>query len=199
MPASVRIALRMMNHLTDGTRRPTPLGVAVTLIGAGGIAWAITVLWLNMRAVMDVGGMCAQGGPYVIETPCPDGVAWMIPVSIVGGLAAAGVWVWGLWILDRGSPLPLAMPAWGALFGALGWNFMEYALDPPGSGGGPEWGWLVCGVVFWLMALPGVFALRGAVRYARSAGVRGRWGLGATAAGIALGIRLAVLMVAAAG
>lgn len=45
----------------------------------------------------------------------------------------------GLWLL-----------AWPALFLSLGWNFLEFGLDPPG-GGGPEWGWLICAIVFGLM------------------------------------------------
>jgi Short C-terminal domain len=39
---------------------------------------------------------------------------------------------------------------WPALFLSLGWNFLEFGLDPPGPGG-LEWGWLVCAVVFFVM------------------------------------------------
>ena len=36
---------------------------------------AITLTWtfFSMRAVMNVGGSCADGGPYVSAQPCPDG------------------------------------------------------------------------------------------------------------------------------
>ena len=39
---------------------------------------------------------------------------------------------------------------WGVLFGSLGWNFLEFAF----KGADIVWGWLVCGVLFWPMALP---------------------------------------------
>jgi hypothetical protein len=47
----------------------------------------------------------------------------------------------------------LGLPAIGGLlFLALGWNFIEFGLDPPG-GEGTVWGWLIPGVLFWVMAL----------------------------------------------
>ena len=47
---------------------------------------------------------------------------------------------------------------WGVLFGTLGWNFLEFAFKGPDI----VWGWLVCGVMFWAMALPAfVFMLGG--------------------------------------
>ena len=53
---------------------------------------------------------------------------------------------------------------WAALFGALGFNFLQLGFDPPESmSSGGATGWIVCGVVFWLMALggliPGLMAL----------------------------------------
>ena len=41
--------------------------------------------------------------------------------------------------------------AWPALFLSLGWNFLDYGLDPPGGDDGLVWGWLVCAVLFFLM------------------------------------------------
>ncbi|MEZ5189817.1 MAG: hypothetical protein R2717_02260 [Schumannella sp.] len=34
-----------------------------------------TLLFLGSTVVMGLGGYCASGGPYVIETQCPDAVA----------------------------------------------------------------------------------------------------------------------------
>lgn len=193
MTAPYRSARNALYHLGDGGRGPTALGAGLTALGALGLALCLTVLWWNMRAVMEVGGMCAEGGPYVIETPCPDGAAWMMPLSIVLGLVLGLVWVAGLSRLD-GRAVPLFMLAWGALFGSLGWNFLEYGFDPPGDGG-VVWGWLVCGVVFWIMALPGFMPLWVAARTVPTAGSRYAWALAATAGGAALGIWLGMRFV----
>lgn len=41
--------------------------------------------------------------------------------------------------------------AWPALFLSLGWNFLEFGLNPPGPESGLVWGWLICAIVFGLM------------------------------------------------
>ena len=50
-----------------------------------------------------------------------------------------------------GSYATIAAYAWPALFLSLGWNFLDYGLDPPGPDDGLVWGWLVCAVIFFLM------------------------------------------------
>jgi len=45
---------------------------------------------------------------------------------------------------------------WAFLFGALGWNFLESGF---GGHGGDVSGWIVCGVVFELMAAPAFVVL----------------------------------------
>lgn len=120
---------------------------ALLTLGTVGFVFFLTLMFESMRSVMDVGGTCASGGPFEIRQECPEGVAWMMPVSIFGGLASLGIGAIG--VFREGGPRPYAF-AWSALFLALGWNFLEYAFDPPG-GGGLAWGWLVCGVVFVLM------------------------------------------------
>jgi hypothetical protein len=124
--------------------RPT---IAIVLSLAG-VACGLTLLYLGMRSVMDVGGFCAEGGPFVIEQHCPQGVPGVMVGSILGGLVLAFVYVGtAVW---RGIP-SFAGLLWPALFLSLGWNFLEYAFDPPGAGGGVWWGWLICGIVFMLM------------------------------------------------
>lgn len=108
---------------------------------------ALTILFLAMRAVMDVGGMCAEGGPYQIEVHCPDGVPVLLIGSIWLGLVAVFVYVWAA---SRAGAPALAGLMWPALFLSLGWNFLEYAFAPP-FGDGPVWGWLIPGVLFVLM------------------------------------------------
>jgi hypothetical protein len=125
-----------------------PVGTVV-----GVLVLAITLTWtfFSMRAVMNVGGSCADGGPYVSAQPCPDGsylIAIAIPVMIITAMAGSAA------ALSINAP-NLLMPMWGALFGSLGWNFLEFGF----KGGGVEVGWLVCGVVFWLMAAPAVLGM----------------------------------------
>jgi hypothetical protein len=130
------------------------VGVAFTLAG---VACALTLVYLAMRSVMDVGGYCAEGGPYTIRQHCPQGVPAVMVGSILGGIVLAFVYV-GL-TLKSGIPSFAAL-LWPALFLSLGWNFLEYAFDSPLAGGGIVWGWLVCGVVFALMGgLPLLVAL----------------------------------------
>jgi hypothetical protein len=68
----------------------------------------------------------------------------MLVTAMVGSAAAISV-----------TAPNLLIPMWGALFGSLGWNFLEFGYDH----GHLVWGWLVCGVMFWLMAAPAVFAV----------------------------------------
>jgi Short C-terminal domain len=119
------------------------LGIAV---GLGGVACAMTVLFLSMRAVLDIGGSCATPGAYAVAHPCPDGVAGLTVGSVFLGLAAA--LVYAISLVPKG-PGFLGL-LWPALFLSLGWNFLDYGWNPPG-GEGIVWGWMVCGILFVLM------------------------------------------------
>jgi hypothetical protein len=128
--------------------------VVCTLVVAVGLTWT----FFAMRAVMHVGGSCASGGPYVSAQPCPDGAVLMavaIPAMLIAAIAGSAA------AMSVGAP-NLLLPMWGALFGSLGWNFLEFALAGPGV----VWGWLVCGVLFWLMAAPAVLGMLVVVRNA---------------------------------
>lgn len=132
------------------------------LVGMAGLAFAITILWLSMRAVMGIGGACASGGPYVPAVECPEAVVLLTPVSIFVGIAALGLAAWGGAGL-RGGWIGLLFLAWPALFLSLGWNFLEFGLRPPGGQPGQiVWSWLFCAVVFFLIGgVPLVGALWG--------------------------------------
>jgi hypothetical protein len=118
-------------------------------------AASITLMYESMRAVMDVGGSCGSGGPYVVRQECPDG-AGLIVVGIFGALLGTGLVVAGAF---RNGP-QLWVFAWPALFIALGWNFLVYGLDPPPPEEGLVWGWLICAVLFFLMGgVPLIFVL----------------------------------------
>ena len=118
------------------------LAVSVALVGVG-LAWT----YLGMRAIMDIGGACATGGPYVPVQSCPAGASTLlsvgIPLLLLATFAASGL---ALWI--KAPTLLLLM--WFLLFGSLGWNFLEYALAEDDI----VMGWLVPGIMFELMALP---------------------------------------------
>lgn len=136
------------------TTRSAALTVASVLVVAVCLTWT----YLVMRSVMNVGGACADGGPYVSAQPCPDGTWLMalgVPVliiaSMIGTVSASSV----------GAP-NLLVPMWGVLFGSLGWNFLEYSFAGPDV----VWGWLVCGVMFWAMALPAFVFMLGGLRAA---------------------------------
>jgi hypothetical protein len=117
-----------------------------TLLGTVMVSAGITMLFLAMRDVMNVGGACASGAtPYVSAVPCPN-TAWMAPVGIFGGLI-------GLFMAGGAKPsgAPTVLPfAWSALFLALGWNFAEFGVNPP-DGSSVAVGWIVCAVLFGLM------------------------------------------------
>jgi hypothetical protein len=133
--------------------------VARLLVSAFGLAACVTVIFLSMRAVMDIGGACASGGPYVPVQSCPDGIPALMTIGMLGlfGFGALGLWA-GAQVGRGWAALPFL--AWPALFLSLGWNFLEYGIRPPGSQSGPEIGWLVCGVVFVAMgAIPLVIGI----------------------------------------
>ncbi len=126
------------------------LDVALYLLGIVGLAAALTIVWLSMRAVLDIGGYCAEGGPYEIAHHCPDGVALLLPLSIFGGLGSAGLMAWKG--AQLGGPYGgLVLLAWPALFISLGWNFLQFAFFPPPPSTGIELGWLIPGVLFVIM------------------------------------------------
>jgi hypothetical protein len=124
---------------------------AVTVVCLLLMSIALTWTFFAMRAVMNVGGACADGGPYVSAQPCPDGavlIAIAIPVMLISAMAGSAA------AMSVNAP-NLLVPMWAALFGSLGWNFLEYAFKGPDV----VWSWLVCGVLFWLMAAPAVFGV----------------------------------------
>lgn len=137
-------------------KRPPYIRVAVLTVCLLLIGLSVAWLYYPMRAVLDVGGACAEGGPYVIETHCPDGTTFLMlgaPLWFAGafiGLVAAAA---------LSAPQPI-FAGWALLFGALGWNFIDYAFNADPSGAVVT-SWLVCGIVFWMMALPAVAILVG--------------------------------------
>lgn len=124
-------------------------GLLLALIGAAGLALGMTILYNGMALIMQTeGAFVASGGPYEIAHPADDWV-WAVPVSIWVAFLFGGV---SIVASLRGWGVNLIALAWSALFFSLGWNFLRFGLNPP-EGMTATWGWLVPGVVFWLMAL----------------------------------------------
>ena len=131
-------------------RRAT--GAVLVFVTAGGVATALTSLFMGMRAVMDIGGTCGSGGPYEIAHPCPAGVAGLLPGAIWGGLIFTGLYVL---VCAKFRVPSLVSLIWPALFLSLAYNFFDYGVRGSVNGG-----WIVCGIVFALMgAVPLVWAV----------------------------------------
>lgn len=110
-------------------------------------ALCMMLLLQGFLSLMAIGGSCASGGPYVIETECPDAVALFMPLSIFGGLASVAISV----IFAQGFGTSLTDLAWPVLFGSLGAGFVA-SMDAVG---------FIVGGVFLAMAIvPLVIALR---------------------------------------
>jgi len=126
-----------------------PIGLALALVAAGGIAASITVLYRSMGTIMETSGaFVASGGPYEITSPAP-GWVWVLPVAIWTMLIFGG---FALYATKKGwgeSPL---LYGWMGLFISLGWNFLRLGFSPP-EFMTSTWGWIVSGVVFWIMGL----------------------------------------------
>jgi hypothetical protein len=131
-------------------RGATIVDVALYLVGVAGLAASLTIIWLSMRAVLDIGGYCADGGPYEIAHHCPDGVGLLLTLSIFVGLGCAGLMGWKGATL--GAPYDgLVTLAWPALFISLGWNFLQFGLFSPVGDSGIELGFLIPGILFVIM------------------------------------------------
>ena len=127
----------------------------------------LTLVFLGMRSVMDIGGACAEGGPYVPVQPCPDGAALALFAGAFGLFGAAGLMIWFGSRLGKGY-VTLVFLGWPLLFISLGFNFLQYGLNPPPDQQ-LEWGFIIPGVIFWIMGFgPLLFGLWG-WRAARSA------------------------------
>jgi hypothetical protein len=124
-------------------------GTIGVLISGGGIVVGLTVLFLGMRAVMDIGGSCGAAG-----TPsCPGHVGGLVPAAIWGGLIFAGLYLWQC--MKHHVPSFVSL-LWPALFLSLGYNFFDYAFRNSTVAAG----FLVCGIVFGLMGgLPLLYAI----------------------------------------
>jgi hypothetical protein len=125
--------------------------IAGTFVGWGLFVFSFTVLYQGSAALSNIGGFCASGGPYVIQTECPDAVMWALPLGFVG---VAVSWVIAF-VVQKGFSMPLVVWGWPILFVGLG---IEFFLSIPVSG---AFVGILCGTLFVIMGLaPLVFELR---------------------------------------
>jgi hypothetical protein len=133
-------------------------------LAVGLVSASLTVLFLGMRSVMNIGGSCASGGPYLTARPCPGHVAALMPAAIWGGLIFTGLYVF--FAMHYGVPTIVSL-AWPALFLSLGYNFFDYGV----RGAAGQSGFLVAGAIFVLI---GGVPLVGALPHLWRVYVRGR-------------------------
>lgn len=110
------------------------------------VSWLVfslsfSLLYVGSATVMGLGGFCASGGPYVIETQCPEAVVAFVPVSIWTGLAGVAIGA----LFAQGFGTPLVSWAWPILFVGLGVAFLISSTVPGGIS------FLVIGIVFVIM------------------------------------------------
>lgn len=103
--------------------------------------------------VSGLGGFCATGGPYVIETECPDSVVVFSLIAVPGMLIACGI---ALFFAD-GFGMPLLAWAWPVLFVGLG---IQFLLSMTPDVGGIIMGVLLGGLFIVMGAVPLLFVLR---------------------------------------
>jgi len=139
------------------TARRTLLAISLLLLASA----FLTLFWLGMRSVMDVGGSCASSNSsFDVRQRCAGGGAVAVPLGIVLGLASLGGYVA---VTAGTASQKLALAAWPALFVGLGINFVQYALAGP-ENEGIVWSWLACGVFFALMGIAPVVLARRSLR-----------------------------------
>ena len=127
----------------------SPVGLVLAVTGAAGIAASITLLYRGMSTIMETSGaFVASGGPYEIASPAPEW-AWIMPVSTIAMLIFGGLALYGT---KKGWGESPYLYGWMGLFFSLGWNFLRLGLKPP-EFMTSTWGWIVSGVLFWIMAL----------------------------------------------
>lgn len=124
-------------------------------VGAAGFVVCLVAATVAMREFMiETGGACASGGPYISAQECPAGTTALLFGGLLGGIFFA-LLLAGSSAALGGPVLAPALAMWAATFGAFGWNFIDLGiLDPPG--GEVEVGWAISGALFWAMALGGL-------------------------------------------
>jgi len=99
--------------------------IAGSVVSWAAFAFFFLGLFQSAGVVMGLGGYCASGGPYVIETECPEAVIVFAPLGVFGMFFAAGV----AFAVARGFGVSLIAWAWPILFVGLGIQFLASAAS----------------------------------------------------------------------
>jgi len=115
----------------------------------------LSATWLvaGARAQLAVGPSCATGGPYEIVAPCPEHSTSLV---LVGMFLSVAVALGGTFAaLSVGAP-NLVVLHWTLLLGGLGGLFVVWGLSNDGD---VSWSSVLVGLVFLVMAVPGVYLM----------------------------------------
>lgn len=127
------------------SRLSSPFGrILGSFLSWGIFTYAFLGLYQSAGMVIGLGGFCASGGPYVIETECPDAVILFAPGGIFGMFLAVAI---GLFVA-QGFGVLLTAWAWPILFVGLAIQFFLGAASGVGIGTN-----IFVGVLFVLMGL----------------------------------------------
>jgi len=110
-------------------REETPLAITLAMLSLGGVACIVLMLGLALIPLLEVGGFCAEGGPYEIRQECPSGVTPVMAGGIPLGLLLCFVYI----VSIPSSWKPMIMLAWPAVFGFLGIAFVIGAFTTGGT------------------------------------------------------------------
>ena len=143
-----------------GTPRPPRFAGPAWRIPGAIVSWVLfmfgfTLLYLSASILTTLGGFCASGGPYVIETQCPDTLIWAFPVGFFSVFIS-----WALaFFFQKGFSAPVLVWGWPILFVGLGIGFFQ--MIPLGG----VFVGILCGTLFVLMGVaPLIFELRAGPR-----------------------------------
>lgn len=104
-----------------------PLGAIIALLALAAVALLSGLILLAARAIINIGGYCAEGGPYVIAQQCPQGTATILGLGIP--LMIGLIFVY---IVAKPSPWPtLIFWFWPIIFIGLGLAFIVGAFAAP--------------------------------------------------------------------
>ena len=126
----------------------------LTLLALFAMSVLCGLIIMAALAVINVGGYCAEGGPYVIQQHCPKGSA----VILSAGIPLLFI-VGSLYAMAKPASWPSTFGwLWPVLFVGMAVAFFIGAANAPGGIG---WAALVTGIVMLVLGVAPIFIFRG--------------------------------------